>query len=898
MAEEIERLLVRIEANAEHFEKSLRKMNGELRKSQKSTNDTLNRIRGDMSRTMGRAGTDMVASFRSGLSGLAPALAAAFSTQQVVQYADAYTALQNRLKAVGLEGERLKQVEDSLYAIANRNGISVAATAELYQRASMARENLGASEQDLQRIVSGTAAALKLQGTSTTEASGALLQLGQLLGGSKVQAAEFNSLVDGLPTVLQAVADGSDRWGGSVTKLTKDVKDGKVSVQEWSAAMLKGFGDIEAKADKATTTVAASLQTLNNELGRYIGQTDSSLSATQRMAEGIEALSRNLDVVVTAGGVAVVMIGSRMVVAQVAATGAAAAHTAAQISLLAAISGTSRGALAGTVAVRGLGAASMFFLTNPIGIAITAVAVAIGLIAMKGREASPVMRALGAQTETTKNALDAYEGAAQSAANATGAARIKALEHAEALREEASEAVNASKAILEKARAARVAAAQAEQAAAKAAMDRHVAGSHAGTISQSQYAAAKARYEQAAEEEFQAGYDYAASANRLERIRANERSGAYVNNIISTDDTGKDKGKKPNGPTPEELAAQREMLRLQGEVALMQAQGREDEARAIQRRIDLINLTKQYADAGMTDAETEARTYLDALHEAEDVSRQLDRDHEARLKQIEREERTAQLHNDQLISRLRYEAELARLSGDPQRMELAERELYVASRINELLHERPQLTAQERQSTAENEWDEMDRSDREGRMRDEFRRSFRDGIKAALDGDVGGFFENMADRFTDRMLDNLADNLFNILSDAMKGMNGGTGGGFWSSLFGAFSGGFGGGRATGGPVTAGRLYRINENTPNSEYFMPGANGTVLTSGQVRGLQLGAGGGGGQVVNIRVDARDAVLTDAVKGWIYDGMQQARLGAVAQVASVSMQQQRKSQFRTRR
>ncbi|MHC3128362.1 hypothetical protein OB03_14245, partial [Brevundimonas sp. GN22] len=211
----------------------------------------------------------------------------------------------------------LKRVEDSLYETANRNGIAVAATAELYQRASMARENLGASEQDLLKIVSGTSAALKLQGTSATEASGALLQLGQLLGGSTVQAAEFNSLVDGLPTVLQAVANGSDRWAGSTIKLTKDVKDGKVTVQEWAAAMLKGFGDIETRASASTTTVAASLQTLNNELGRFIGQTDSGLSATQRMAQGIEILASNLDVVVTAGGVLVTLVGTRMVVAHV-----------------------------------------------------------------------------------------------------------------------------------------------------------------------------------------------------------------------------------------------------------------------------------------------------------------------------------------------------------------------------------------------------------------------------------------------------------------------------------------------------------------------------------------------------------------------------------------------------
>ncbi|MHC3128032.1 hypothetical protein OB03_12415, partial [Brevundimonas sp. GN22] len=221
----------------------------------------------------------------------------------------------------------------------------------------------------------------------------------------------------------------------------------------------------------------------------------------------------------------------------------------------------------------------------------------------------------------------------------------------------------------------------------------------------------------------------------------------------------------------------------------------------IQRQIDLINLTKQYSDAQVANAAETAKTYLDALHEAEDASRQLDKDREARLKQMEREEQTAQLLNDQLMSRLQHEAELARLSGDPVRMENAERELYIATRINELLRDRPELTPPERKGVAEDEWDELTRTDREGKLRDTFKRSFTDGIRAAIDGDIGGFFENMADRFTDRMLDNLADNLFDLFSEAMKGMsNGSSGGGIFSAIAKLFPGYSSGGYTGAGGV--------------------------------------------------------------------------------------------------
>lgn len=779
----------------------IRRMEKELAKASQVMNRRMNEVEArarsadkNLTRILGGAGTSMVAAFRNSLGAMAPTLAAAFSTAQVVKYADAYTGLQNRLKATGLEGEALKRVEDSLYAAANRNGVSVAATAELYQRAAMARENLGASEEQLLKIVSGTSAALKLQGTSATEASGALMQLGQLLGGNMVQAQEYNSLIDQLPVVLEAVAKGSDRWGGSVNKLTRDVKDGKVTVQDWSAAMLKGFADIEARAGKSTTTVAASLQTLNNQLGKFVGQTDSSLSATQRMAQGIEALANNLDVVATAGGVVVTVVGTRMVVANVAAATAAGANAAAQLSLIAAISGTSRAALTGAIAMRGLSAASLFFLTNPIGLAITGVALALGLVALRGREVSPAMKELQGQTARTTSALDAYEEAAKVAANATGQARVAALEHAAALREEGSEAVTTSRALLEKARAARIAAAQVEQAAAKAVMDRSVAGSNIGTLQQGQYATAKAKYEKAAAEEFQAGYDYAAAANRLQSVMTSARTGAYVQAPASAT-TGAGGSRSRSGPSPEDLAAQREMLRMQGELSVLQASGREDDARAVQRRIDLLTLTKQYEDAGFADAGKEAEAYLTVLHQAEDASRQLDKDKEGRLKTIEREAEVQQLLTDQTFARLQHEADLARLSGDPTRMEAAERELFIAQRINDLLRERPELDAAGRQSTAEGEWSALDNADREGQLRDEFRRSFGDGIKAALDGDLGGFFENLADRFTSQMLDNLADDLFDLFLNAGKGASGG--GGWMASLLKGIPGFATGGRISG-----------------------------------------------------------------------------------------------------
>jgi len=76
-------------------------------------------------------------------------------------------------------------------------------------------------------------AALKIQGMSAQEAQGALLQLGQALRGGKIQAEEYNSLLDGLYPLLEAAASGSERFGGSVAKLT--------AAQRWSSPSFRSM---------------------------------------------------------------------------------------------------------------------------------------------------------------------------------------------------------------------------------------------------------------------------------------------------------------------------------------------------------------------------------------------------------------------------------------------------------------------------------------------------------------------------------------------------------------------------------------------------------------------------------------------------------------------------------
>lgn len=665
-------------------------------------------------------GRNLTASFQDGLRGLAPSLAAAFSVGAVIKYADGYTSLKNSLRAAGLEGARLTEVENGLYDAANRNGVAVAATAQLFQRAAFARDKLGASDAMLLQLVSGTTAALKLQGTSAEAASGPLLQLGQAISGNVVQAEEYNSLIDGLPVILQAAAEGSRRWGGDVSKLTADVKAGKVASKEFFDAILAGLPAIEARASKSQTTVSASLQTLNNELGRYVGQTDAGLSATERMAQGILLLADNLDVVVNAAGIAVVLIGSRYVGATAAAAISTARLTLFQTAMTASMTGTTRASMLAAASMTRLNA-SMAFFGGPIGIAIGLVAAGVVGLGVAMAEAEKDAERLNDATQTynrlmreagavTDDAAAANMGIQASARSATGA--IDAMcEATEDLANQTYRLADANKQAW-RTDALRQIAANNEQIRRleKVTPFDFLPTGPGGMprIEGKANEAAELKRQNAALTAQTIGLFADGSTTFVTGGGSAGRGGAP---------TAPAGGGRSSGADPARQQSRRDELDLERQIAAARAKGDEAAVKALEERQRLAQLIASYEDAGFADARGKALEHL--AYEAEAVALSERRElaemalaamaegtAEAARALADGQERAA----NAALERLGLEVEIARLSGDSL-LPAKERELWIAERVNELLRERPGLTADEAQGQAGGEYDSLRAAD-------------------------------------------------------------------------------------------------------------------------------------------------------------------------------------------
>jgi hypothetical protein len=143
---------------------------------------------------------------------------------------------------------------------------------------------------------------------------------------------------------------------------------------------------------------------------------------------------------------------------------------------------------------------------------------------------------------------------------------------------------------------------------------------------------------------------------------------------------------------------------------------------------------------------------------------------------------------------------------------------------------------------------------------DEFENIAVNGLKSLNDGltdaimnsqNLGDVFKNVAKQIVaDLIRIAIQQTIVNSLLGAVSGLFGGVVGGGTSALKGSAKIS---NRASGGPVEAGRLYRINES--GVEGFVPAMSGTIIPAGEMnaRAAQAGARGASGKITIEVVEA---------------------------------------------
>ena len=905
MAVEVDPLILEIRADLKQYRAQLQSTTSLVTSSLGQQEGSIRDLERQMQRSSG--------AISNSLGSIAGALAGAFSVQQIGALIDNFTRLQNSLRVSGLEGQNLANVQSQLLDLSAQYGVSINELADLYGKSSQAASDLGASEAQLVQITEASAQALKITGTSAVAAQGALLGLTQALSSGIVRAEEFNQINEGGLRPLLQVAANTERFGGSVAKLRAAVVEGTVTSKEFYQAILNGSAELEGKANKATLTLAGAFTALSSQLTVYVGEASASNGVTAALAAGIGALANNLDKIIPALAIIGVAIGTRYVAGLVAATAASIGLKVASIGLAASLNGAA--AAAGL-----LGRA----LLGPVGIAISAVAVGLSLMAQESAKTAAEIDALDSASEKGAATLKRLreeagkaDGAIDGLGNAADSSKNKLSGAAGAANTLAKElfGVHAAALIAADALADRNLELAKERAAEKGSEDQRSPFAKLIGVKKGSTAADKANREIYDQAVANAEEDKRLAQEALKRAfvqQRNARSAADGNVPAPTTSpsasmAGRAGGgsRGASGPSAEELLfrSDSEQRRLDAEILQAKAQlavnakDREEfekqilELEKAQRVADLAQTTGLSEDQRKaqqavidelygTSAELDAQGNIVAEARPGLLALQINRDSLAQ--QTQESADAAELEKQILLENLGIQYDLATSTKQRRKIALdivnAEFNTRIASLEEAKLQsgisdeKRKQLDAEialtkirqgRAQTDAKNanlspsaqylkDINELDFGDEAEKFGVDALKDLNRGLADAIvnGGNLGDVLEDTGKRFLAQLIELTLQLL--VIKPLLESLGGGIGGavGGVFSLFGGKS------RASGGPVSAGQVYRVNEGT-RPEYFRPSTGGDIIPLSKMKATP-NAQGGGVSVVRLElsgdIDAR--------------------------------------------
>lgn len=226
------------------------------------------------------------------LGRMASMLASAFAVSKIIEYADAYTQLENKLKLVTNSMQELGYATDDVLQISQRTGQAAKATGDLYFKVSQNADKLGISMTGVATVTETVAKTLALSGASTQGAEAAILQFGQALASGVIRGDEFNSVAENAPALMDAlsralgVTKGELRNLAAQGALTSDVLI--TAIQEQSQEVDKQFG-------KTATTIGQAFTKLTNSMMFFVGQLNEATGASVGLVSSLEGISRWID---------------------------------------------------------------------------------------------------------------------------------------------------------------------------------------------------------------------------------------------------------------------------------------------------------------------------------------------------------------------------------------------------------------------------------------------------------------------------------------------------------------------------------------------------------------------------------------------------------------------------
>lgn len=208
--------------------------------------------------------------------------------KDAINAADGMTLLQSKLRLVTRDEAELGRVQQQIVGLARETRSDLIATGDLYARIARSSKQLRASQSDILRVTKAVTQAIQISGNTSVEASAGMIQLAQALASGTLRGDELRSVLEQMPRVAQAIADG---LGVTVGELRKLGSEGKLTSEQVLKALISQASKLNAEFAKMAPTIGQSMTVLFNELKVAVAELFKATGVTSGLTESINGLA-------------------------------------------------------------------------------------------------------------------------------------------------------------------------------------------------------------------------------------------------------------------------------------------------------------------------------------------------------------------------------------------------------------------------------------------------------------------------------------------------------------------------------------------------------------------------------------------------------------------------------
>lgn len=233
------------------------------------------------------------------------ALATSATVAQLVKMSDTWTSISSRLNLATKSTEEYTKAQKELFKISQITRTGLEGTVDLYSRIARSTESLKLSQDTLLKLTETINKTGIISGATTQQMDAGLMQLGQAFSAGALRGEELNSVLEQMPRLAKAIADGMNIEVGAL----KDVAaEGKITskvlidaITSQTDSINNEFNGMAMTIDQASTTAGNSILAL---VGKLNDATGASTDAANSLKEFSEFLDTNADRIIEWGIVA------------------------------------------------------------------------------------------------------------------------------------------------------------------------------------------------------------------------------------------------------------------------------------------------------------------------------------------------------------------------------------------------------------------------------------------------------------------------------------------------------------------------------------------------------------------------------------------------------------------